>query len=558
MTRTQTALALALATGTCSAQNTITVPDDVPTLSLALNPAVSGLAAGDTIVLRDTVAYAGTFTINTPDITIREAAGDDVVVDAFGTGAAFTVDAAGGSVTFEGLTIQNGANPGSNGAAINVLASGGLIARDCIFRDNTAQAGGAIYSTVSSTVLENCTFSGNSTTMFGGAIRTAGTPSQSVTITGCTFTNNHALGGNGGAIDHAGSGAALNISGTLFSMNTCTTTGGAVFCTSSDSVTLDGCDFFDNTAGGIASEDTGGAFFTSTTGILVRDCDFERNICPGSGGALRFSNSTGTLIDNRFVQNVSSSGGAFQVVGASAAADVFNCVFDANSARGEGSDDQDGGAIICNGDAFLAVYNSLFVDNTAATGGAIIVRESSDIVVYNSTFAGNDADTFGGAIRRLDPGSSTNINSSIFSGNLPTPQQVTIGNVGNTSVNYSLIDGGFANINENAVIDADPMFVDAAGGDYSLMAGSPAIDAGSSARYVGGPLSDLAGNDRGQDDPDTTDTGEVIIGAVIDMGAYEFNNNSGIPDCPADQNFDGMLSPTDFSAWIGNYNAGCD
>ncbi len=27
--------------------------------------------------------------------------------------------------------------------------------------------------------------------------------------------------------------------------------------------------------------------------------------------------------------------------------------------------------------------------------------------------------------------------------------------------------------------------------------------------------------------------------------------------CPADQNFDGMLSPTDFSAWIGNYNAGC-
>jgi len=27
--------------------------------------------------------------------------------------------------------------------------------------------------------------------------------------------------------------------------------------------------------------------------------------------------------------------------------------------------------------------------------------------------------------------------------------------------------------------------------------------------------------------------------------------------CPADQNFDGMLNPTDFSAWIGNYNAGC-
>ena len=30
-----------------------------------------------------------------------------------------------------------------------------------------------------------------------------------------------------------------------------------------------------------------------------------------------------------------------------------------------------------------------------------------------------------------------------------------------------------------------------------------------------------------------------------------------IPDCPADQNFDGILSPADFNGWIINYNAGC-
>lgn len=29
-------------------------------------------------------------------------------------------------------------------------------------------------------------------------------------------------------------------------------------------------------------------------------------------------------------------------------------------------------------------------------------------------------------------------------------------------------------------------------------------------------------------------------------------------DCPADQNFDGMLSPNDFTAWINNYNMGCN
>ncbi len=36
------------------------------------------------------------------------------------------------------------------------------------------------------------------------------------------------------------------------------------------------------------------------------------------------------------------------------------------------------------------------------------------------------------------------------------------------------------------------------------------------------------------------------------IGAY----NANAPEC--DQNGDGVCTPTDFSAWIGNYNAGCD
>jgi len=32
---------------------------------------------------------------------------------------------------------------------------------------------------------------------------------------------------------------------------------------------------------------------------------------------------------------------------------------------------------------------------------------------------------------------------------------------------------------------------------------------------------------------------------------------SPTPSCPADQNFDGMLSPADFSSWVMNYNNGC-
>ena len=560
MTRTLTAATLAFVAGTSLAQQTITVPDNFPTLALALNPAVSGLAAGDTIVLRDTVSHAGTFTVTVPNITIKEAMGDNVVIDAFGTGAAFTVDAAGGTVTFEGLTIQNGANPGSNGAAINVLASGGLIARDCEFLNNTAQAGGAIYSTLSSTTLENCTFMGNSTTLFGGAVRTAGTPTQTVTITGCTFTDNHAIGGNGGALDHAGTGAHVVITGSIFQDNTCTASGGAIFVTNSNSVTITGSGFFDNVAVGTASHDPGGVYLTSVIDAQVVDCDFERNLCAGSGGALRFNSTSGRVVGSRFTENESSSAGAFQLVGPGLNADVINCTFKGNSARRQGDGNGFGGAVAASStnttESTLYIYNSLFDGNTAISAGAIDIAIESNVFPINCTFVNNDADAIGGAVRRSHSTADAVIDSCVAWGNLPLASQIAINGAGLNLVNYSLVEGGYGGFGTGN-IDADPMFVNAASGDYSLMAGSPAIDAGSSTRYVGGPLSDLAGNNRGQDDPDTADTGEVVIGLAIDIGAYEFTPNV-VSSCPADQNFDGMLSPADFSAWISNYNAGCN
>ncbi len=558
MTRTIPALLLALVAGGAFAQQTITVPDDIPNLTLALNPGVSGLASGDTVVLRDTVSHAGTYTITVPNITIKEAPGDSVVIDAFGTGSVFTVNAAGGTVTLEGLTLQNGLNLPSNGGAINVIASGGVIARDCDFINNRANAGGAIYSTVSSTTLENCSFTGNASTLFGGAVRSAGTSAQQVVIDACTFNGNDALSGNGGAIDHAGSGASLTIAGSTFTDNTCTSSGGAVFATGALSVTVTDSQFLDNIALGTTSQDTGGVILINVPSAVIRGCDFERNLSAGSGGALRFSTSAGDIIDCRFVENASSSAGALQVVGLGAWADVYNCVFDANSARRTGSDSvSGGGAATVNGNsARAAFYNCLFTNNTATTGGAIAAFDTGILDVFNCTFVGNDADALGSAIRRSSTTAAVIVNNSVFWGNLPSGSQVAINGAGTDEVNFSIVEGGYTQPGTGN-IDANPMFVNAAGDDYALMAGSPAIDAGSSVRYLGGPLSDLAGNDRGQDDPDSADTGEVVIGATIDIGAYEFSPDA-VPSCPADQNFDGMLSPADFTAWIFNYNSGCN
>ena len=54
-------------------------------------------------------------------------------------------------------------------------------------------------------------------------------------------------------------------------------------------------------------------------------------------------------------------------------------------------------------------------------------------------------------------------------------------------------------------LQADPRFVDPSAGDFQLMAGSPAIDSGTS-NLANWPTTDADGNDR-FDDPDTPNTG---------------------------------------------------
>ncbi|MGP1273249.1 MAG: choice-of-anchor Q domain-containing protein [Phycisphaerales bacterium] len=558
MIRSMTVLALACIAGSTLSQQTIHVPGDIPTLTLALNPTASGLQPGDTIELAQG-DYAGSFEVNTPGITIRAAVPREATVDAFNIDSVFTVDAPGAPITFEGLVIRRGSNTGSNGGGINVINAGGIVIRNCEFELNNANAGGAIYSIVPNLTIEDSDFTDNTASLFGGAVRSAGAAGISVTITGSAFTNNRALAGNGGAIDHAGNGAALTIADSTFTGNTCTSAGGAVFAVNANAVTVTGTMFADNIALGTASQDTGGLFVGNSPSVLVRACEFLRNLCAGSGGAVRFADSTGLIIDTRFVENQASAGGAIQIVG-NGAAEVYHCAFIDNSALREGNENGRGGAILVNStttnEASLTVYNSLFDGNTGTGGGAIDIATESNVDVISSTFVNNTVSEFGSALWKTSGSADARVYNSVFSRNMPANDQIRFNSSSGVQVaSFNLVDGGFTAPGTNNV-QGSPMFVDPSNGDYSLLPGSPAIDAGSSVLYIGGPLSDLAGNDRGQDDPNTADTGEAIIGAVIDMGAFEFTPPS-IADCPADQNFNGVLDPGDFTAWVGNYNAGC-
>ena len=98
---------------------------------------------------------------------------------------------------------------------------------------------------------------------------------------------------------------------------------------------------------------------------------------------------------------------------------------------------------------------------------------------------------------------------------------------------FSDVFGGAAGTGN---INADPAFVDAAGGDFSLGAGSPCVDRGDASLLPGDVETDIAGSAR-------------VSNAALDMGAFE-------RQCPADYNQDGGIDGGDIEAFFADWESG--
>ena len=165
----------------------------------------------------------------------------------------------------------------------------------------------------------------------------------------------------------------------------------------------------------------------------------------------------------------------------------------------------------------------------SSNGGSLNAR------IRNSTFA-----DLGGDIRHLNflqSGVSGDVSNCVFDDN------------GITAVSFA---GSRIALNNNVYnnapagnIDAVPVFIDPANGDYRLAAGSPGIDAADADAYLaaGGGFFDLAGGARTNNDAGVADTG---VGAIpfLDAGAYEFQGNTLTAD-DADFNNDGAVDTFD-------------
>ncbi len=141
--------------------------------------------------------------------------------------------------------------------------------------------------------------------------------------------------------------------------------------------------------------------------------------------------------------------------------------------------------------------------------------------VINCTFIGNTAGTSGGMYSVGIP----TVRNCIFWGNIAAAGQIKVDGTSTATVTSSDVQGGYPG---EGNIDADPLFVNFDNGDLRLLPGSPCIDAADNTAVPKGIDTDLDGNPRFIEDPNTPDTGLGDC-PIVDMGSYEFQE--GTTDC---------------------------
>ncbi|MHC4313791.1 MAG: right-handed parallel beta-helix repeat-containing protein [Planctomycetota bacterium] len=297
-------------------------------------------------------------------------------------------------------------------------------------------------------------------------------------------------------------------------------------------------DGFTISGGNAEGTNRGGGIYNNNGSPTISNCILSENSAGwGGGGMYNNIESHPTVTNCIFIRNLSYAGGGIY----GGYGRIMNCTFTGNSAQNYGGglayfEGLISDCIISGNSAgktgggfdYAEIYPGVLINctisaNTSGEKGGGIYFEvptippplgtlgdpsylsSSMIVITNCTVSGNFTGGDGGGIY-IRRGESL-VTNCIFWGNMPDQIYGGI-----SMLTYSDVQGGQAGLGN---IDADPCFVDAAGGDLRLSSDSPCIDAGyNNAPNL--PATDFDGHPR-IIDGDCNDT------EVVDMGAFEFN-----------------------------------
>ncbi|MGF0000938.1 autotransporter domain-containing protein [Desulfovibrio sp. SGI.133] len=282
------------------------------------------------------------------------------------------------SLTIDGTTFTGNSVTADFNATKNDNIAGGAIFNDtnakldvknATFTGNTSSLkGGAIFNRDGNVTITSSTFRGNSVpTSAGGAVlNESGDTSKlgTITITGSTFEGNKA--GNGGAVWNGFNGT-VNITGSTFKGNTAVAgigQGGAI--TNADQMTITGSTFEGNQAGKI-----GGAIFNAASGELnfKGTNTFTNNTAAGkandiyNAGTITVKDGTTTL-NSGLTQvggNITVNGGTLDMASGSSLS------FDKDSKL-----TIDGGTFVADFGQLLTDYATTNKDNGITDGTSII------------------------------------------------------------------------------------------------------------------------------------------------------------------------------------------
>ena len=462
--------------------------------------------------------------------------------------------------TFTGNTA------GAKSGGLNIKNSNCTV-EDCTFIGNMApQLGGGMSYDASAggltLELSGSHFEGNASSFGGGVALDARSNNNSFTVSDCQFTENFASPLQPGWGQSGGAANAATWPGKVNNL-----------------IVFEDCDFFRNTssqeAGGLilthagilghiecsnltfrenSSDVVGGAMMMlgaigGTGEALVDNCHFENNRSE-TAGALQFqvgyndaANLDLILMNSVLVGNEAATGGALVLQADNTSVGDFlveNCTIEGNSAS------ERGGGIILNPnseDFHATIRHTHIINNQSPDGGAIEdyqsmgsspYPENASFRIENSLVANNSssnaaisielvpslellnntvADNAGGGIELAGANGLTLQNNILYNpggaefANLSDLATVT-SNGGNL-INDNSLDEWLNNADHPAT---NPMM----DGDYHLMPGSPAVDAG--VAYEDMADQDLAGQAR-------------LQGSCLDIGAYESPYDAAIEEC---------------------------
>lgn len=392
----------------------------------------------------------------------------------------------GNAAVLEGVTVTGGYSNmtgGRRGHGYVFGAGGGLYCQsacspqliDCIFTNNYAQGGGAVYMS----------------DIYGSADDVSDANSWKPVFIRCIFTDND--------------NRAASI--------------GTMWCPE-----FINCLFENNSAGAISA--------SQSSTLKFNQCVFRRNSTDRSGGVIGTPNTGAEMQFNNCLfedNNAGFDGGAVSS-GRNSTLEFNHCIFRRNSA------DRKGGAIYTYIMSGVRLMNCLFVANTAnESGGAIAVAGVNDGLgrssykLINCTFYGNSSPTFfkppTNVVIRPDNSreyySASIISNCIFynsaaseTSDIPVSFDFGLSEPLIITSLYEKEPGQDGAIPPTP----DPLFVDPYGADgilgtedddFRLTLYSPAIDSGTNETFF--PLS-----------PTDLDDNPRILNDIVDLGAYEF------------------------------------